>query len=386
MEVKKRKGKIVQSSSKSGTQEHNLPTQPTSFIGRGPEVAKIIELLADPDCRLLTLVGTGGIGKTRLAIGAATKMVDAFAYGVYFVPLQSIQSTDFLISAVADAIKLPLSGQQDPQIQLFNHLDNKEMLLVLDNFEQLLDKGGAQLLVNILKAGSSVKLLVTSREVLNLQEEWLYPIHGLPVPDNVQTQNPEIYGAVQLFVERARQVQRDFSLADESEQVIRICQLVEGMPLAIELAASWTKVLSCANIAAEIQRNINFLSTSLRDVPERHRSMEAVCEQSWQLLPAEERRVFKRMSVFRGGFRREAAQAVAGASLSGLLRLVDKSLLRREASGRYAIHELLRQYAEEQLAQTSSEEIANTRELHCTYYMAFLADRSAPYLLSLDST
>ena len=338
-------------------------------------MAELLRLLSNPDCRLLTLVGPGGIGKTRLAIHTAYAFRQNMAHGVYFVPLQAVSSGEGLVSAAADTLKFPLSGQAAPQLQLLNYLRDKTLLLVLDNFEHLLGSGGALFLPDLLEAAPSVKLLATSREVLNLQEEWLYPVQALPYPGETG-QAGEItgYSALQLFAERAQRVRRDFSLAEEQASVTRICRLVEGMPLAIELAASWTKTMPCALIAAEIERSLNFLTSSLRNLPEQHRSMRAVFDHSWALLSLEEQQVFKRLSIFRGGFRREAAEQVAGASLLNLSALVDKSLLRWDPDGRYHIHELLRQYAEEHL-HTAPEEPADIHNLHCAYYANFLKSR-----------
>lgn len=382
----------------------NLPVQGTPFIGRDKELAEIANLLADPACRLLTLIGAGGIGKTRLAIQVASEVEDAFGDGAHFVALQPLRSADFLVSAVADALDFALRGQGDPTTQLVSYVCDRQILLVLDNFEHLLApppspfetepslsfslpeslpeggiKGGLDLLTDILACAPGVKLLITSREILNLQEEWLYQVQGLPYPDtslNGSLNEAEIqaYGAVQLFLERARRVRRDFSLADDGADVIRICQLVEGMPLAIELAASWTRTMPCAQIADEIQHNLDFLSTGLRNVPDRQRSMRAIFDQSWQLLNQQERDVFKRLSVFRGSFDRDAAGQVASASLATLSALVDKSLLRADSDGRYQIHELLRQYAAVQLAQ-SPDDIARVYDLHCAYYADFLHER-----------
>lgn len=355
---------------------HNLPPQLTPFIGRADEVARISGLLVAPACRLLTLAGAGGVGKTRLALQVAAGLQARFAHGVYFVSLQPVDSMEFLAPAIADALNFALSGQAQPRLQLLDYLSDKDMLLVLDNFEQLLPEGGAEFLLDILKAAPAVRLLVTSREVLNLREEQLYPVQGMPFPSSAYRGDIEAYSAVVLFVERAWRVRPDFSPRDEQAGLIRICQLVEGVPLAIELAAAWTKTLRCAAIAAEIQRNLDFLSTSLRDVPERHRSMLAVFNQTWQRLAAEERAVFQRLSVFRGGFRREAAEQVAGATLPILSLLLDKFLLRREAGGRYQVHELLRQYAEEQL-RAAPEDVSRLRDQHCAYYTNFLHQRRA---------
>lgn len=214
---------MTQQPSRPQTQLHNLPPQPTPFIGRRDEIAEITQLLADPACRLLTLVGPGGIGKTRLALEVAAANLGDFANGIYFVPLQPVRSTEFLVSAIADAVKLPLSGREEPNVQLLNYLRDKEMLLVLDNIEHLLLERGVELLIDSLKAASKMKLLVTSREVLNLQEEWLYPVHGLPFPQSAHAGDFEAYGALQLFAERARRVRRDFSLVDEQAGVVWIC-------------------------------------------------------------------------------------------------------------------------------------------------------------------
>ena len=218
-------------------------------------------------------------------------------------------------------------------------------------------------------------MLVTSREVLNLREEWLYPILGLHYPETDNVEQPGTYSAVQLFVERARQVRGDLTWTDEKVRVIRVCQLVEGMPLALELAAAWTKTLSTEEIASEIQSSLDFLSTSLRNVPQRHRSILAVFEQTWERLTDEEQRVFSALAVFSGGFRREATEAVAGVSARALSTLVDKSLLTGEPSGRYQIHELLRQFAQTR-PENTLDETNRIHELHAAYYSHFLNERN----------
>jgi predicted ATPase/DNA-binding CsgD family transcriptional regulator len=347
-----------------------LPPQLTSFVGRADEIIQIAQQLDIPDCRLLTLVGPGGIGKTRLAIEVARHMSNRYVHGVYFVDLQPVSAVDMLVTTLANSIDMRFFGEQPPRIQLLNFLHDRNLLLLIDNFEHLLD--GVDLLTEIVKTAPKVKLLVTSREALNIQEEWLWQVQGLQVPENEHVGSIENFSAVRLFSERAHSVRSDFVLDKQKIPVIRICHLVEGMPLALELAASWTKALSCSEIANEIQRGLDFLSANRRNLPERHRSMQAVFDQSWRMLMDEESMAFPKLSVFRGGFRREAAEAVAGASLTTLAGLVDKSFLRVSSAGRYEIHELMRQYGEEQLDAEEKEIIQNR---HCSYYANFLHKR-----------
>ncbi|MCL4302747.1 MAG: tetratricopeptide repeat protein [Anaerolineae bacterium] len=344
--------------------------QPTRFVGRETELSETKQILKNADCRLLTLIGVGGIGKTRLAIRLAKDQQQAFAGGVWFINLQPLQSGKQIVSAVVDAMGVVLSGYDSPENQLLQYLQDKNLLLLLDNFEHVLD--GVEFVTQIIQRAPAVKLLVTSREALSLPEEWLYPVEGLPFPLSHQIDNVESITAVELFVERARQVDPNFSLAGNRASVVRICQLVDGLPLALEMAASWTKTLRCSEIAAEIQHNLNFLTSNLRHVPERHRSMQAVFAQTWDHLTESEQALFKRLAVFKGGFRREAAELIAGASLPLLSSLLDKCLLRREAGGRYQIHELLRQYANGKLDETEIKALA---EAHCRYYCDFLAQR-----------
>ncbi len=349
---------------------HNLPPQTTSFLGREEDLKEITNLLENPSCRLVTLIGPGGIGKTRLALEAAREKISEFPQGVFFIPLAPLSSPDLLVSSVANALGFSFHGSADPQMQLFNYLREKEVLLVMDNFEHLL--AGAGFLSDLLEVAPKVKMLVTSRERLNLRGEWIWEVRGMAFPRGEDVEKAENYSAVQLFLQSAKRIHPQFELSDEEKpSVVRICQLVEGMPLGIELASTWLRVLSCKEVVKEIEDNIDFLSTSLRDVPERHRSMRAVFEHSWNLLTKEEREAFMRMSVFRGGFRREAAQMVAGASLLVLSALVDKSLIRWSPIERYEMHELLRQYAEEKLNE-APEIRREVQDLHCRYYAEFL--------------
>ena len=369
---------------------HNLPPQPTPFIGRSDELADVMALLGDPTCRLLTITGPGGIGKTRLALEAAATAADDFINGVRFVPLAAVTSLEFLVPAIADAVDVAFYGDSDVKERLLDTLSDKELLLVLDNFEQLLSSYQQQssqeldLLAEILNRVPAVKLLLTSRERLSMQGEWVFELVGLDFPsggpangsDSAATELAH-YDAVQLFRQSAHRTRTGFELTPaNAPAVIDICRLVGGMPLGLELAASWIRTLSCAEIAAEIAQSLDFLSTSRHDVPARHQSLNVVFAQSWQLLSEPERHVFRRLSIFRGGFSREAAAQVAGASLPILSALVDKSLLRRNRSGHYEPHELVRQYAAEKLDAIPSERL-ETQARHGRYYAAFLQRRDS---------
>jgi predicted ATPase/DNA-binding SARP family transcriptional activator len=363
---------------KSGSQPQApaLPIPTTPFIGRDVELVEIARLLENPACHLITIIGPGGIGKTRLALAAAAEQAETFAQGVAFVPLVAVSSSEFLAAAILTALGVSLQGQPSPLEQLLAYLREREMLLVLDNFEQLLD--GLDVLTRLLQHAPQLTLLVTSRERLALQAEWLFDLEGLSYPIGELTDANSAYGAIELFVQRARQVQRQFTLTeDNTRAVARICQLVEGLPLAIELAAAAVRERSCVKIAREIESGLRVLTTSMRDIPERHRSLWAVFEHSWQLLSQEEQAILRRLSVFRGRFDGDAAAHAAGATSLQLSALVDKSLLRMEPAGRYDLHELVRQYAGEKLLEAG--EVDPTRDLHLDYFLV-LAERAEPQL------
>ncbi len=357
---------------------HNLPLSSTSFIGREDEIAEITSLLEEPYCRLLTLVGPGGIGKTRLALEVAGGFVDPetgnagttlFPDGVYLVALQPVASSDDIVVTIASAIGFEFYQAQDPKAQLFRYLSKKSLLLILDNFEHLLVAVG--LVSELLSEAPQINIMVTSRAALNLVQEWLYHVEGLTYPKNKSFEPLEAYGAVQLFTERARRVRRDFSLADEGAYVLQICRIVDGMPLGIELAAAWLRRLPGDEIVTEIQRSLDILETDLHGLPDRHRSMRAVLSHSWNLFGRKERDVMMKLSIFRGGFRREAAEYVASATLQNLSTLVDHSMIRLASNGRYEIHELQRQYAAERLAERPETESA-IRDRHCEYFADFM--------------
>jgi len=359
----------------------NLPFQPTPLIGREAELAAIDKLLNEPHCHLLTITGLGGIGKTRLAIELACRQQGRFPGGIYYVPLESLNSPEFIVPAIAEALGISFSGAATPQEQLFNHLAalaSQALLLVLDNLEHLLFHPPVQngkdetslILTNLLQRLPNIKLLVTSRERSDLQEEWIFDLHGLPVPSSNQTHGLEDYSAIALFLRRARQSKADFELLpDEQSSLVRVCQLVEGTPLAIELAAAWVNMLSIEEIAQEIASNLDFLTNPMRNIPERHRSLRAVFTHSWKLLSDEERGVLIRLAVFRGGFRRQEAEHIAGASLPVLMSLLSKSLLSHREENRYDLHALIRQCALERLHESGYFE--QSCQQHLAYFVTF---------------
>ncbi|NTU62397.1 MAG: AAA family ATPase, partial [Chloroflexi bacterium] len=355
----------------SVTRSFDLPIAATKLIGREIELSELSDLLSDPAQRLITLIGPGGIGKTRLALAATTAAAPIFEDGAAFVALAALDTVDLLPAAILAALGVPLEKQLDPEQQLSAYLRPRELLLVLDNVEHLLTS--VDLIARLLQRAPRVTLLITSREKLALQAEQVFELAGLEYPAT-DTAALGSCQAVQLFIDRAQRVQRKFQLAPENAAAIaRICRLVEGLPLAIELAASTVNVQSCAAIADDIAAGLKSLATKLRDVPERHRSMWAVCEHSWQLLSATEQNVFSQLSIFHGGFDQAAAQQVANASPEMLAALIDKSLVQRASDGRFDLHELLRQYASEKL--TDVEAVAR----HSTYFLRLLQEQVARF-------
>lgn len=347
---------------------NNLPLQLTGFVGRDEELADAQRILAD--ARLLTILAPGGAGKTRLAIQVAAELTPDFPDGVYFVDLAVITSLEDIIQAVAESVGIALSGDQDLLTQLLAYLGRKRRLFVFDNFEQLVADAG--IVTEILRGAPEVTLIVTSRTKLNVAGETLMTLSGLHASwDPSAEVQPD---AVRLFVEAAERANSSFVLSvDDVEPLSRILTLVDGMPLGIELAAAWVDMLSLADIATEVAKSLDFLESEKGGIPDRHRSIRAVFDYSWSMLSAEEQAIFTALSVFRDGFTREAAEAVAGASLRNLAALVSKSLVVSDReSGRHAVHELLRQYAEAALLEDTNA-WARAKDAHASYF----ADRAA---------
>ncbi|MEO8751870.1 MAG: BTAD domain-containing putative transcriptional regulator [Casimicrobiaceae bacterium] len=351
----------------------------TSFVGRLEELAELDQLLADPSCRLLTLHGLGGAGKTRLAHALATQVGRRFAHGVSWVGLEAAEAPDALPMAIAEALGRELPPRGDRAAILAGMLSGQQRLLVLDNVEPLLagsrDDSDADLrtvVLKILEIAPQVRIVATSREVLGLQEEWVYEVRGLA--RGAGEQGGAAQGtppAIELFAQRARQAYLGFSLAAEMPHVLRICEVVEGLPLGLELAAAWVRTVPCGEIAAAIEREAAALTSAYRNRPVRHQSLEAVVAYSWNMLGDEQRNALAGLGLFAGGFTREAAERVAEAPLRMLSVLVDKSLVRRLAGGRYDLHELVRQFALVRLRQMRARHAA-TDKRHTEFFAALL--------------
>ncbi len=357
---------------------HNLPNQPTAFVGREQELADVSELFRS-GARLVTLLGPGGIGKTRLALHLAERNLETFGDGVYFVPLASIEDASFIVSTIAEQIGLEFSSA-DTRDDLLNYLREKRMLLILDNFEHVTD--GAGLVSDLLSASPELCVVATSRERLRLRGEQIYEVGGMMIPNELG-ENPDWLvqlPAAKLFTQSALRVMPDFAIDDQetAHNVAEIIRLVQGLPLGIELAAAWLEALPLEEIVSEVRGSLDFLETDLRDVPERHRSIRSLFDYSWNLMTPEEQASFLKLSVFRDGFAREAAQTVAGASLRTLTNLVNKSLLRRDPLGRFFVHEMLRQYAEEKLRDQPEVKMATYRA-HAQYYAQFAAKLASAF-------
>jgi transcriptional regulator with XRE-family HTH domain/tetratricopeptide (TPR) repeat protein len=344
----------------------NLPASPTPFIGREQDVKTLTKMLDDPHCRLITLLGQGGMGKTRLSIHVAAQSMELFEGRVYFVQLAPLTSVDAILPAIASIFGL-IAPNTDLKLRLVGYLREKSILLVLDNFEHLVQ--GSDLLTELLQQSPRLKLLVTSRERLNLQGEWTLELSGLTLPPETQSTVGE-YDALELFEQSAKRARPDIKFTEKDyAAAIRICNLVEGLPLAIELAAAWINLLSCEEIAREIEKTFDFLKSSQRNIPERHKSLRAAFEHSWQLLTDEERSVLANLSIFRGGYSRETAETITGASLEILSSLLVKSLIRRVENGRFDMHEAIRQFASEYLVDQDA-----VRESHGNFFLTLLAN------------
>lgn len=369
--------------------KHNLPQSTTSFVGRRVELFQIIKWLKDPICRLVSLVGPGGCGKTRLAIEAARLALGAFPDGIFFVPLDECHSAEIIIPTIAHAISFSIdtiATRLDPENQLLDYLHRRVILLVLDGFEGL--TACATLLGRMIEKVPGLKILVTSRQSLNFQSEWPYYVSGLPFSnESVEDLPRSQVEAVRLFIERANQVNHTFHPSEgDYECIARICQMVEGMPLAIELAAAWVGVMPVVEIEKELSINLDFLSTEREDVPGKHHSIRAVFENTWDLLPVEQQNLLIRLAIFESSFSRQAAAEVAQGEISQLSALVKKSLVHCDHQGRFSTHNLIRIFAYEKLVQEGLL-LEDMREKYCRYYLNLLTTHEADMVsASMEAT
>ena len=349
-----------------------VPLASDPFVDR-EELSEVTSWLHNPDCRLLTVVGVGGAGKTRLVMQAAVQQAALYLDGVYFVELTGLEDEAQVVTAVANTVGLSFSGSKSGPEQLQDFLRYKEVLLVLDNFEHLLtgDATAVTLLLDLLAEAEALKLLLSSRERLNVAEEWVFELQGLPYPPNAHTPDLASYSAVQLFQQTAQRLKRDFDFSKHYTAVVTICHLVKGLPLGIKLAASLTISQTVEQIAQNLNHNVDVLTTRLRNMPERHRSLRATFDYSWQLLAPAEQILLANLSLFRGSFSREAAQSITRASLDGLMTLVDKSLLNFVEDGRYELHALLREFAAEKFAHVDSQVI---KQRYTHYFLNWLGE------------
>jgi predicted ATPase/transcriptional regulator with XRE-family HTH domain len=356
--------------------KHNLPAPTTPLIGREEELAELAQLLVDPATRLVTILSAGGMGKTHLAVAAALQQVERFADGVCWVALAPLTEARELVLAIAAALGLQLQGQRSPEQQVGDFLHARQLLLVLDNFEHLLE--GAPLVGELLAAAPRLSILVTSRQRLKLSSETVLFLDGLRSPSEGSAAALD-YPAVQLFLLHARRVVPHYQPGEQDVAgIVSICRLVYGMPLGILLAAVWAGVISPAEIAEEVGRDLGFLQADMPDIPARQRNLRAVFLHTWGRLSTAECQVFMRLSVFRGGATAVAAQRVTGATVDVLAGLIDKALLWRLPNGRYEVHELLRQFAAEQLAGASAikeDGQKGAQQQHSRYYLNLLDEQ-----------
>jgi predicted ATPase/DNA-binding SARP family transcriptional activator len=362
---------------------NNIPHQATPLVGRSAEIAHLVTHLHNPNTRLMTIVGPGGMGKTRLSLETARTLLDAdggapFPSGIFLVELAAATARDEMLAACATAFGFALESEPEPLQQIVNFLSNKQLLLLLDNVEQLIapPERAAEVVSALLKGALGLKVLVTSRQKLNLTGEHVLPLEGLELTELQPGAPAQTSDAVQLFAQSARRVQPTFQLTDHNAvHVANICRLTAGMPLGILLSAAWSHLLTPAEIAAEMQTDIDFIAGQMPDLPARQRSMRAVFDHSWALLTEKEQDVLAKLSVFQGGFTREAAQAVTGGTLRQLLGLVNKSLVQRNVTnGRFSLHELLRQLAAEKMG--ANDQFRNVRTSHSRYYLSWLTEQN----------
>ncbi len=368
----------------------NVPATFTSLIGRDKDITAIHDYLTNPDIRLVTLIGAPGIGKTRLSIASASRSLDEFSDGVFFVVLSPLDQPSLIPSAISQALGYIEKNNLSPEEHLIEGIGNKRMLLVLDNCEHLIEDV-ARLASSLLSACSRLKILTTSREALGIPGEWLYSVPALDMPKEysiIDVETVSEFPALALFAERARAARSDFALNPENiRAVVSICSQLDGLPLAIELIAARVKTLSIEQIAARLDDRFALLTSGSRIAASRQQTLRAALDWSYELLTETERELFRQLSVFAGGFTLEALESVAlldsnQSILDALSRLVDKSLLlvEQQDQPRYRFLEPIRQYARDKLNETGESNLIQDR--HLNHYLR-VAEETEPYLFGV---
>ncbi len=352
----------------------NLPPQATPFFGREEELVEITANLLNPATRLVTLAGPGGFGKTRLGLKVASQVVAHFPNGVYFVPLAQLSTDVHMVTNLAHAVGFHFTGTEDSQRQLFQFLAAKKMLILLDNFEHILE--GAGVVKALLAAAPGVKVLVTSREKLRLEDEIVIEVKGLSYPEESYGEQAASFSAVRLFLRSAKAFAAPaFNPSPEDlAQVGRVCRFLEGMPLGIELASVWVKSLSVSEIADKISANRDFVAAEMPFLPARHQSLRAVFEYSWVLLSGVQKRALKTAAAFKGGVTLEAAGQVGAVPLSVWPQLVEKNLVSEKSKDFFELHDLVKYYAKEKLFEDPVEK-ERVLDAHCAYLAKVLRQK-----------
>lgn len=370
-----------------GRDAGNLPVPPSPLIGRDVEVVAVTAMLRLPDVRLATLTGASGTGKTRLAIAAAENLQREYEDGVYFVDLSALDDPELVPATIAGALGVREASGQAIEQSLKDAIRDRQLLLVLDNFERIVAAG--RVISELLAVGRRVKVIATSRTVLRLSGEHEYPVAPLPVPRRGDARDIDALGrnaAVELFVARARATRYDFELTSANSQVVaEICRALDGLPLALELAAARTKVLAPEELLARLERRLDVLTVGPRDVPERQQTLRAAIDWSYHLLGEPEQELFASVAVFASGFTLEAAAVVCDADVDHIAALVDHNLLHREElpeAVRFRMLETIREYAVERLEESPLEE--ELRRKHAEYFLA-LAELGEPELIGRDA-
>lgn len=344
-----------------------FPSEATPFIGRDIERAELADFFERSKTRLLSLLGAGGMGKSRLATQLSKEQAWRFKEGAVFLALAPLTDASLIATTLLQALGLSVPAEQSSEQALLDYLTDKQILLVFDNVEHLPDC--VELIVELLEHCPTIFILTTSREALDLRNEQIYDISGLSYPSS-PVDNAEAYDAVNLFLRAARRAHTKFVFETNKEAVLKLCQFLQGSPLGLELAAAWVRLLSCNEILEELEKNLDLLKANHQDAPERHESMRAVLEYSWALLSDAEQLALQNLAVFKGGFTKNAAQEVSAVAVRTLLALVNKSLLQRSTTGRFERHSVVQYFCFEKL-ELDPTRLAATQKQHSQFFLVF---------------